>query len=86
MLLYGLTNLFMEPSYRRLSPINENRSEKYFDYLTFPRMAALAEVCWTPRELQNWDDFEDRMKSHYPRLDEAEYGYRVPQPKLISNK
>jgi hexosaminidase len=69
---------------QEISPINENRSEKYFDYLTFPRMAALAEVCWTPRELQSWDDFEDRMKSHYPRLDEAEYGYRVPQPKLIS--
>ena len=69
---------------QEIAPINENRSEKYFDYLTFPRMAALAEVCWTPRELQNWDDFEDRMKSHYPRLDEAEYGYRVPQPKLIS--
>ena len=47
-------------------------------------MAALAEVCWTPHDLQNWDDFEKRMKTHYNRLDEADYGYRVPQPKLIS--
>ncbi len=68
---------------QEITPINENRSEKYFDYLTFPRMAALAEVCWTPRDLQSWDDFENRMKSHYPRLSEAGYGYRVPQPKLI---
>ncbi len=70
---------------QEIAPINENRSEKYFDYLTFPRMAALAEVCWTPHELQQWTDFEKRMKTHYPRLDFANYGYRVPQPKLVSN-
>lgn len=69
---------------QEIAPINENRSEKYFDYLTFPRMAALAEVCWTPRKLQSWDDFEKRMSTHYKRLDQADYGYRVPQPKLIS--
>ena len=69
---------------QEIAPINENRSEKYFDYLTFPRMAALAEVCWTPTELQSWDDFERRMRTHYNRLDEANYGYRVPQPKLVS--
>ena len=69
---------------QEIAPLNENRSEKYFDYLTFPRMAALAEVCWTPRNLQNWDDFEKRMKTHYNRLDAADYGYRVPLPKLIS--
>ena len=69
---------------QEIAPLNENRSEKYFDYLTFPRMVALAEVCWTPRNLQNWDDFEKRMKTHYNRLDAADYGYRVPLPKLIS--
>ncbi len=69
---------------QEIAPLNENRSEKYFDYLTFPRMAALAEVCWTPTELQSWDDFENRMRTHYNRLDAAEYGYRLPQPKLIS--
>jgi hexosaminidase len=71
---------------QEITPINENRSEKYFDYLTFPRMAALAEVCWTPRNLQNWNDFEKRMKTHYNRLDKAGFGYRVPQPKLIDKK
>ncbi len=69
---------------QEIAPINENRSEKYFDYLAFPRMAALAEVCWTPRNLQSWNDFEKRMKTHYNRFDEAGFGYRVPQPKLIS--
>lgn len=71
---------------QEIAPINENRSEKYFDYLTFPRMAALSEAVWTPVENKSWDDFEKRMSSHYPRLDQAGYGYRVPQPKLISKE
>ena len=70
---------------QEIAPLNENRSEKYLDYFAFPRMAALAEVCWTPRNLQSWDDFEKRMSTHYNRLDVADFGYRVPQPKLISN-
>jgi hexosaminidase len=69
---------------QEIAPINENRSEKYMDYLTFPRMAALAEVCWTSKELQSWDNFENRMRTHYNRLGEANFGYRMPQPKLIS--
>ena len=71
---------------QELSVLNENRSEKYFDYLTFPRMAALAEVLWSPLTKQKWSHFEDKMKTHYNIYDEAEYGYRVPQPKLISKK
>jgi len=69
---------------QEIAPINENRSEKYMDYLTFPRLAALSEVCWTPREFQSWNDFENRMSTHYNRLDMAGFGYRVPQPKLVS--
>jgi hexosaminidase len=70
---------------QELPRINENRSEKYFDYLTFPRMAALAEVCWTPVSQQNFKYFEKRLSSHYGRYDQAGYGYRVPLPKLIAN-
>lgn len=70
---------------QELPLLNENRSEKYFDYLAFPRMAALAEVCWTPVNKQNWTGFERRIRSHYQRYDHAGYGYRVPTPKLISN-
>lgn len=66
-----------------IEPINENRSEAYFDYLTLPRMSALAEVIWTKKSAQNWEDFERRMQTHYNRYDEAGYGYRVPIPKLV---
>ena len=71
---------------QEIGAINENRSEQYFDYLTLPRMSALAEVLWTPLEHQKWNDFESRMQKHYNRYDEAGYGYRVPQPKLVSQK
>lgn len=70
---------------QELPQLNENRSEKYFDYLALPRMAALAEICWTPPDQQNWTNFEKRMSSHYLRYEHAGYGYRVPEPKLISH-
>lgn len=31
------------------------------DYMLFPRMAALAEVLWSPKERRNWADFEKRL-------------------------
>ncbi len=71
---------------QEMRQLNENRSEKYMDYLAFPRMASLAEVCWTPLNKQSWTDFEQRISRHYQRYDHAGYGYRVPLPKLISNK
>ncbi|WP_199136354.1 beta-N-acetylhexosaminidase [Pedobacter sp. ASV12] len=69
---------------QEIGPLNENRSEKYFDYLTFPRLSALAEVVWTPLAQQNWEGFERRLASHYLRYQQAGYGFRLPQPQLIS--
>jgi len=71
---------------QELPQLNENRSEKYFDYLTFPRMASLAEVCWTPVNKQNFKNFEQRLSTHYSRYDHAGYGYRVPLPQLTGNE
>ena len=71
---------------QEIAPINENRSEVYMDYLTFPRMSALAEVVWTQQSLQSWEGFEQRMQTQYNRYDQAAYGYRVPQPKVIKNE
>lgn len=69
-----------------IEPLNENRSHAYFDYLTFPRMSALAEVLWSSKAQQSWDSFEHRMQTHYNRYDQSEYGYRVPQPKLVKKE
>jgi len=71
---------------QEIAPINENRSEVYMDYFTFPRMSALAEVIWTKQSLRNWEGFEQRMQTQYNRYDQAGYGYRVPQPKLIKKE
>jgi len=71
---------------QEIAPINENRSEKYFDYLALPRMAALAEVLWTPKKQQGWSAFQDRMRTQYKRYDNAAYGYRVPPPELIAKE
>ncbi|TCD12935.1 hypothetical protein EZ449_02500 [Pedobacter frigidisoli] len=69
-----------------MAPLNENRSEKYFDYLTLPRLSALAEVVWTPAEKQNWNDFQNRMRSQYNKYQQAGFGFRLPQPKVISQQ
>jgi len=57
-------------------------SEAYVDYLSLPRMAALAEVTWTPQALRDYQDFSQRMKIHYLRYQQAGYKFRMPTPTL----
>jgi hexosaminidase len=44
-------------------------------YMTLPRMAALAEVVWSPKESRNWDDFAMRVEHHMKRYQAAGYNY-----------
>jgi hexosaminidase len=39
------------------------------EYMAFPRLAALSEVFWSPKEARNWDDFSRRLEVHGRRLD-----------------
>jgi len=39
------------------------------EYMAFPRLAALSEVFWSPKEARNWDDFVRRLEVHGRRLD-----------------
>jgi len=55
-------------------------SEAYVDYLTLPRMAALAEVTWTKQSKRKYDHFLQRMRSQYPRYTAAGYNFRMPTP------
>lgn len=48
-------------------------TERIFDwdhlgYMVFPRLCALAEALWTPRDRRDWDDFVARMRAHESRL------------------
>ncbi|MDB6065537.1 MAG: hexosaminidase [Pedosphaera sp.] len=48
----------------------------YVEYMAFPRLSALAEVVWSPKESRNWDDFTKRLKVDLRRLDVMGVNYR----------
>jgi hexosaminidase len=52
---------------------------KHVQYMIFPRLCALAEVVWSPKSSRNWDDFQQRMQSQYPRFDAVGINYRHPE-------
>jgi hexosaminidase len=45
------------------------------EYMMFPRMTALSEVLWSPKEKRDWKDFERRLPSIYERLDKQKINY-----------
>lgn len=62
--------------------LDENRSENYAEYLTFPRLLALSEVAWTPQAARSYPDFSYRLATHFARLDAKGCHYRVPEPHI----
>ncbi|MGB0993491.1 MAG: family 20 glycosylhydrolase, partial [Akkermansiaceae bacterium] len=48
------------------------------DYMTFPRLLALAEAAWTPAKVKSFDGFQARLKHHLPQLKERGLGYYDP--------
>ncbi len=55
------------------------------EYMAFPRMIALSEVNWSPLESKNYDNFLQRLKYHYHRLDKQNVNYRIPPPEGLQN-
>ncbi len=45
------------------------------EYMLFPRMIALSEVLWSPKEKRNWNDFEKKLPVIFDRLDEQNINY-----------
>ena len=39
------------------------------EYMIFPRMSALSEVLWSPKEKRDWTDFEKRLQTQFKRYD-----------------
>lgn len=39
------------------------------EYMIFPRLTALSEVLWSPKEKKNWVDFEKRLQVQFKRYD-----------------
>lgn len=46
------------------------------DYMTMPRMMALAEAAWNTQK--DWRSFSERLQQHYGRLDQLNILYRLP--------
>ncbi len=45
------------------------------EYMIFPRVAALSEVTWSPKEKKNWEDFQQRLQQQFKRYDLWKVGY-----------
>lgn len=45
------------------------QTPEYFEYMTFPRLLAMAEVQWTQLKNKNFDDFTLRLAKNFKRLD-----------------
>jgi len=55
-----------------------NRAD--IEYLTFPRLSAIAEVAWTKTERKDWESFRKRIAQHGKRWDINEIGfYKSPK-------
>jgi hexosaminidase len=47
------------------------------EYMIFPRLSALAEVAWSPKDARNFEDFKRRLKTDERRLDQLGVNYRI---------
>ena len=55
------------------------------EYMTFPRMLALAEDVWSTPENKNFPDFSKRLAAQFPLLDKQNVNYRIPEPAGLRN-
>lgn len=51
-------------------------SFKHVQFMVFPRLCALAEVVWSPKESRNWSDFTRRVRADCLRLDQLGVNHR----------
>jgi hexosaminidase len=41
---------------------------RHVEYMAWPRLSALAEAVWSPKEVRSWDAFKQRLATHLERL------------------
>ncbi len=54
------------------------KSPSHVEYMTFPRLCAIAELTWSPKSKKDYQQFLRKMESHYPRLEQRHVIYRKP--------
>ncbi|MDR0698546.1 MAG: family 20 glycosylhydrolase [Tannerella sp.] len=55
-------------------------SPEQTEYMTYPRIIALAEITWSPKEQRDYKDFERRIANQLVRLDGHRINYHIPLP------
>jgi hexosaminidase len=53
---------------------------RHLEYMAYPRLTALAEVTWSPKEARNWENFKKRLETHLQRLSILDVNYRPLDP------
>ncbi len=51
---------------------------EHLDFMTFPRLCALADAVWVQAGRKDYADFTERLSVHLPRLRELDVKYRPP--------
>ena len=55
---------------------------EHLDYMTFPRLPAMAEVTWSEKGNRNYENFKARLQSHYRLLQRLNVNYCRPSYRL----
>lgn len=58
---------------------------KHVEYMSVPRMSALAEVVWSPKEKRDWDNFNQRMQKQFIRYKYMGVNYSAGTTKIDIN-
>lgn len=58
------------------------KTPEYVEYMSVPRMTALSEVVWSPKESRNWKNFRARLNEFYKRLDVLNINYSTGSYKV----
>lgn len=68
---------------QEIGVLDEDRSERYAEYLLFPRLVALSEICWLDSGRRSWERFSRSNAYNYRRLDALDVHYRMPEPYVV---
>ncbi len=61
-------------------------TESHADYMIFPRLTAMAEVLWSPKESKNWEDFSRRLEHLFIRYADEKINYSNSIYSLMSEE
>ena len=61
-------------------------NQKRMEYMTYPRLFAVAEKGWSSEKNIDWESFQERLSKHYERLKIQGINYRIPNIDIEERK